>query len=200
MPSNRVRDRNKSLLNIARRAYSASMESNHPATHQFASNVGVIGELLPDFEGYDVSDTRIDLGAFGRREQALCQLSRNKFIARRLRKAGAQPGETFLELGCGGGWSVLRWLPRDATSRELTAICSGWPRRHSGRHRPDSSSRICISASMVWELAVSRRPIRRHRTPRRPERRTPIRMPHHSTRGLARGKRAGADGPLERGR
>ena len=79
------------------------MESDHPGIHRLASNIEVIGELPPNHEGYDVSDAELISALSLAESKHFWHLSRNEFIVRRLRKAGAEPGSTFLELGCGGG-------------------------------------------------------------------------------------------------
>jgi SAM-dependent methyltransferase len=79
------------------------MESDQPDLRQLASNIEVIGELPPDHEGYDVSDAELMSALSLAESEHFWHVTRNEFIAGRLRKAGAQPGSTFLELGCGGG-------------------------------------------------------------------------------------------------
>ena len=79
------------------------MESNHPTGHHVASNIEVIGELPPDHEGYDVSDAELISALSLAEGEHFWHLSRNEFIARCLHRAGAQPGSSFLDLGCGGG-------------------------------------------------------------------------------------------------
>src|SRR6476619_5414617 len=79
------------------------MESDRPGRHQLASNIELLGELPPDHEGYDVSDAELISALSLAEGKHFWHLSRNEYIARRLRKAGAERGSTFLELGCGGG-------------------------------------------------------------------------------------------------
>lgn len=85
------------------RAYWAPMENDHPTRHHVAPNIEVMSELQPDHEGYDVSDAELVSALSLAEGKHFWHLSRNEFIARRLRRAGARPGSSFLELGCGGG-------------------------------------------------------------------------------------------------
>jgi SAM-dependent methyltransferase len=62
-----------------------------------------MGELPLDHEGYDASDTELIDALSNAEGQHFWHLSRNEFIARSLRQAGARPGSSFLDLGCGGG-------------------------------------------------------------------------------------------------
>ncbi len=66
-------------------------------------NVRVVSELPAAHAAYSVADAGV-MAALSRAEDGhFWHLSRNRFIARQLRRLGAAPPARVLELGCGGG-------------------------------------------------------------------------------------------------
>jgi SAM-dependent methyltransferase len=67
------------------------------------ANVRIISELPAAHAEYSVADTEV-MAALSRAEDGhFWHLSRNRFIARQLRRLGVTPPARILELGCGGG-------------------------------------------------------------------------------------------------
>lgn len=80
-----------------------TMGHDLPPSHSGPSNIEIVGELSPDHEGYDVSDSQLIEALSIAEDRHFWHLSRNEFITRRLRRLGVDRGSTILELGCGGG-------------------------------------------------------------------------------------------------